>query len=43
MKLFPQEKKKKSNSYISASDPVIRLVGADTMGTRVAACTDPFQ
>lgn len=38
MKLFPQKKKKKSDSYKSASDPVIGLVGADTMGTHIAAC-----
>lgn len=38
MKLFLQKKKKKSNSYKSPSDPVIGLVRADTMGTRIAAC-----
>lgn len=35
---FLRKKKKKSNSYKSASDPVIKLVGEDTMGTHTAAC-----
>lgn len=39
MKLFPQKKKYKKNlTYKSASDPVIGLVGADSMGTHIAAC-----
>jgi len=40
MKLFPQKKIiiKKSGSYKSASDAAIRLVGADTMRTHIAAC-----
>lgn len=33
-----KNKNKKSDFYKSASDPVIGLVGPDTMGTRTAAC-----